>query len=373
MTAANESSTSPPICGVRWASRSATRPSSARSASTRSCERSSGPTGSTSTRTCTTVEARRTYRLRRPSSRPRSGPPNERAPGPAYGPRCHLCPRPSWRRCRRHDAFREAAAAHGLAGPIAREGEVYGGKPASPGTSGPACARLATCRISCFPLRDPHSCNDSHRRCDSRRGSVLGAASSVDWGKMSDLADWSLDDVRSPVDGTLLGHVERALVESRPGPLPDSAQELPNEPARDPKTLGWIAGAYDSLGISGAGSSEEAPHAAAAAVSAVTRAQPDTNVMLALAELVGELNGPRAIDQFMGAIRQDRGLDRNRVAELARWLCCNGTRKGVVKAGLALLGATGTDNDSFLIQRLGLLEGADAVCGGRPSQPPGQT
>jgi hypothetical protein len=39
MTAANESSTSPPICRVRWASRFATRQSSARSASTRSCGR----------------------------------------------------------------------------------------------------------------------------------------------------------------------------------------------------------------------------------------------------------------------------------------------------------------------------------------------
>lgn len=84
MTAATESSASPPICGVRWVSRSVTRASSARSAPTRSCGRSSRPTGSTSTRTCSTVEARRTYRLRRPSS----GRPNERAPSYTSGPTC---------------------------------------------------------------------------------------------------------------------------------------------------------------------------------------------------------------------------------------------------------------------------------------------
>ena len=174
---------------------------------------------------------------------------------------------------------------------------------------------------------------------------------------MGGLSDWSLDDVRVPGDGTLLGHVERALTEFGSGPLPDVAQELPGEPGRDPKTsLAWIAGAYDSLGISGPGCSEEAPEAAAAAVWAVTSSQPDRNLVVAAAELIGGLDGPRAIDQFMDHMRRDRRLDRNRVAELARWLCCNGTRKGVVKAGLALLGATGTENDSFLIQRLGLLE-----------------
>lgn len=181
-------------------------------------------------------------------------------------------------------------------------------------------------------------------------------ALSADWGKMIGLPDWSLDDVRSPAGVTLLGHVERALAASGPGPLPASAQELPGEPPRDPKELSWVAGALDSLGLGGSDPSEEAPAAAAAAVAAITRERPDTTVILALAELIGELDGPRPIDRFLDAIRHDRGLDRVRVAELARWLCCNGTRKGTVKAGLALLGITGEESDSFLIARLGLLE-----------------
>jgi hypothetical protein len=113
---------------------------------------------------------------------------------------------------------------------------------------------------------------------------------------------------------------------------------------------------------------EEAPKAAAAAVSAVTSSQPDTNVLPTAADLIGELDGPSAIDQFMDNIRHDRRLDRDRVAELARWLCCNGTRSSVVKAGLALLGATGTDSDSFLIQRLGFLRHSPAQVG--HSSPP---
>jgi hypothetical protein len=179
---------------------------------------------------------------------------------------------------------------------------------------------------------------------------------SVGCGKMIVLSDWSLDDVRSPVGVTLLGHVERALAEFGPGPLPDPMQELPHEPPRDPSKLSWIAGAFDSLGLSGSEMAEDAPNAAAAAVSAVTRVPPDTSVVLAFAELIGEVNGPRAIDQFIDAIRHDAELDLSRVAKLGRWLCCNGTRKATVKVGLALLGTAGDESDSFLIQRLGLLE-----------------
>jgi hypothetical protein len=146
------------------------------------------------------------------------------------------------------------------------------------------------------------------------------------------------------------------LAESGPGPLPRSAQELPGEPPRGPNKLSWASGAFDSLGIDGAELSGQEPAAAAAAVSAVTRVRPDTTVILALAELIGELKGPREIDRFLDAIRDDRDLDRSRVADLARWLCCNGTRKGTVKAGLALLGVTGEEGDGFLIGRLGLLE-----------------
>lgn len=173
---------------------------------------------------------------------------------------------------------------------------------------------------------------------------------------MSSLPDWSLDDSEGPDGKALLDYVEGALAASGPGPLRDSAQRLPDEPPRDPKKFGWIAGAIDSLGIRGADASNEKPDAAAAAVWAVTRSQPDAIMLLAAAELVDELDGPRAIDQFMDIVRQDRRLDRDRVAEFARWLCCNGTRRGMVKVGLALLGATGTESDAFLIQRLGLLE-----------------
>jgi hypothetical protein len=94
---------------VRWASRSATRPSSARSASTLSCGRSSGPTGSISTRTCSMVEARRTYRLRgRAAGRVATHRTNvlpDRHPGPA----AISARSPSWQRRRRHGAVREPA------------------------------------------------------------------------------------------------------------------------------------------------------------------------------------------------------------------------------------------------------------------------
>jgi hypothetical protein len=170
-------------------------------------------------------------------------------------------------------------------------------------------------------------------------------------------ADWSLEGVDGPVEGTLFQHVESALTSSGLGPVPAAAQELPDEPPRDPAKMRWIGGAMDSLvRVSGPEGAVDRPAAAAAAVSVLTRSPPDTRMVLASAELVDELGGPQAIDQFIDAVRQDRCLDRARVAELARWFCCHGTRRGVVKAGLALLGATGTASDRFLIQRLGLLE-----------------
>jgi hypothetical protein len=44
------------------------------------------------------------------------------------------------------------------------------------------------------------------------------------------------------------------------------------------------------------------------------------------------------------------------LATLARWLCRYGTRREEVKAGIALLGVSGTETDVALITRLGLLE-----------------
>jgi len=146
MTAANESSTSPPICGVRRASRSAT---------------GRVPPGP---RRPGAADDRLAQRVRpRPGRAPRSGLAGRiacgaRAAGRVAAHRTNVLPDrhpgpvaisargPSWQRRRRHDAVRDPRAAHGLAGPIAREREVYGGKPASPDTSGPTCAGLATSR-----------------------------------------------------------------------------------------------------------------------------------------------------------------------------------------------------------------------------------
>jgi hypothetical protein len=44
------------------------------------------------------------------------------------------------------------------------------------------------------------------------------------------------------------------------------------------------------------------------------------------------------------------------LATLARWLCTHGVDRQQVKAGLALLGVSGTPEDRQLITKLGLLE-----------------
>ena len=76
-----------------------------------------------------------------------------------------------------------------LAGPVAREREVYGGKPASPDTSGPTCAGLANCgtgqpraRVTCLCARRGMSSSTqisgprrSLRRTSARGGLLSGS------------------------------------------------------------------------------------------------------------------------------------------------------------------------------------------------------
>jgi hypothetical protein len=68
------------------------------------------------------------------------------------------------------------------------------------------------------------------------------------------------------------------------------------------------------------------------------------------------LEGPTAFDRLLSAINAARGVDRQRLATLARWLCTHGVDRQQVKAGLALLGVSGTPEDRQLITKLGLLE-----------------
>jgi hypothetical protein len=165
---------------------------------------------------------------------------------------------------------------------------------------------------------------------------------------------WSLEEVPGPEGTPLLAHVETWLVGSVKGPLPDKAQILPDEPARDPSAVAFSAGSYDASVAPDA--PDDQPLIAAAAVIGLLRAELSPEGVLNVAALVDAIRGPRDVDRFLEALGRDKGLNRGRAAELGRWLCRRGTGRSMVKVGLGLVGRFGERADRDLVTRLGLLE-----------------
>jgi hypothetical protein len=108
--------------------------------------------------------------------------------------------------------------------------------------------------------------------------------------------------------------------------------------------------------VRGARGDGNEPLAAAASVLQLLREEPTTEAVHAAADSVGAIHGPQQADRLISAVLADRSLSRSRLATFARWLCSHGTRREVVKGGIALLGVSGTPDDVDLISRLGLLE-----------------
>jgi hypothetical protein len=168
---------------------------------------------------------------------------------------------------------------------------------------------------------------------------------------------WQLDHVE-PLPGVpLLAHVESCLPESGRGPLPHGGEPLPDEPPKDPSKLRWGGGSLDGIAaVRGARADGNEPLAAAAAVVHLLRKEPTTEAVHAAADSVGAIHGPQQMDRLISAVLADRNLNRPRLRTFARWLCTYGTRREVVKSGIALLGVSGRPDDADLIIRLGLLE-----------------
>jgi len=167
---------------------------------------------------------------------------------------------------------------------------------------------------------------------------------------------WSVSaEEAEPLDGTsFLGHIESLLPELGRGPLPGGGEPLPDQPPKNPARLQWSAGSLDGIGaVKGAG---DQPLAAAAAVLDLLRTTPRAHALHVVAHRLVAVTGPRDVDRLIAAVRADRRLDKDRLAELARWLCVHGTQRGTVKSAIALLGISGTAEDQELIVRLGLLE-----------------
>jgi hypothetical protein len=105
----------------------------------------------------------------------------------------------------------------------------------------------------------------------------------------------------------------------------------------------------------GSGDGNE-PVAAAAAILHLLRGKPTKRAVENVMKRIEEIQGPHQMDRLLEAVLQERKLDGERLAALARWLCEHGRKRETVKAGLALLGVSGSQEDVDLITRLGLIE-----------------
>ena len=164
---------------------------------------------------------------------------------------------------------------------------------------------------------------------------------------------WGLDGIAGPPGVSLFEHVGGLLPASGRGPLPAGGEPLPDERDYGPDEVRFAPGVQDAvIADTEAG---QGPIAAAAALLELLKAPPTGSAMQAVLDRLGELSGPDDVDRLLTSVA-DGKPSRERLATTARWLCLNGTTRQVVKAGIALLGVSGTEDDAELIIRLGLLE-----------------
>jgi hypothetical protein len=170
--------------------------------------------------------------------------------------------------------------------------------------------------------------------------------------------EWTLEGIAVPHGVSLLSHIEHLLPEGGRGPLPNGGEPLPDARPAAANEIKWSAGSMDGVmshHFGGPGTGNE-PVAAAAAVVDLLRKKPDQRRFDRAVERIEAVGGPQQIDRFIESLVESRDLSRGNLATFARWLCEHGTRRENVKAGIALLGISGTADDAQLIARLGLAE-----------------
>ncbi|MEV2272588.1 hypothetical protein [Nonomuraea africana] len=169
---------------------------------------------------------------------------------------------------------------------------------------------------------------------------------------------WKLGD--DPLDDrpTFLAHALAMSLLHGPGPWPEDAQRLPDEPPRPDDGAPYVPSVVlDGVRTHHFGTTPD--------TGAVTRAA-DLLVELVTAEpahadlvrLHDLLAAARAIDLADDLIAElgRRRPRRDRIRALGRHLAEHGTRREAVKIGLVLVGACGDDRDRDLLLLLGTLE-----------------
>lgn len=128
---------------------------------------------------------------------------------------------------------------------------------------------------------------------------------------------------------------------------------LPDEDkVRATTRIGWAAGALDGVGthhMSPDGNAEAAEVVAAAITAAI--ATPDHERLVSLYALVEPIKALDVVDALLDTLRRQT-VARDDVRDLGVWLATTAPDREPVKLGIALLGATGLDEQALDIVRL---------------------
>ncbi|WP_214319676.1 hypothetical protein [Nonomuraea sediminis] len=170
---------------------------------------------------------------------------------------------------------------------------------------------------------------------------------------------WKLDD--GPLDDrpTFLAHALAMSLRHGPGPWPDEAQELHDEPPRPPGGAPYLP----SVSRDGVETHHFSPRPDPEAVAEVaeticalaTAGVPDPGDLRRLHARLETVSALAIVDEVLEHLARVRP-PRERVHRIGRHLAEYGTAREAVKVGLALVGATGGEPDRELLLLLGTLE-----------------
>ncbi|MEV4753055.1 hypothetical protein ACFQVD_40150 [Streptosporangium amethystogenes subsp. fukuiense] len=168
---------------------------------------------------------------------------------------------------------------------------------------------------------------------------------------------WKLGD--DPLDDrpTFLAHALAMSLRYGPGPWPEDAYRLPDDPPRrdrEPFITSVVMDGIQSHHF-GIEPDNNAVVEIADLISRLVTGDPAREDLLRLHDRLGTVSALGIADDLVDQIRRRR-LPRNRIGEVGRHLTEHGTRRDAVKIGIVLLGVCGDERDRELLLLLGTLE-----------------
>ncbi|MER7503418.1 hypothetical protein AB0L05_40485 [Nonomuraea pusilla] len=169
---------------------------------------------------------------------------------------------------------------------------------------------------------------------------------------------WKLGD--DPIDDqpTLLAHALAMSLRYGPGPWPEDAYRLPD----DPPLRSDGGPVITSVVLDGirthhfaAGTDATAVTAIADRIEALVRAAPSQESVVELHRQLSGRDALSVVDDLLQELRR-RELPRDRLRAVGRHLAEHGSSRNTTKIGIALIGACGDERDRDLLTLLGTLE-----------------